>query len=90
VSRLRSAFRAVGLAETLIVVAAAPVICSTSTPAAVDVHRFARLVEEARRGAPRPVPGRFVEGCGSRPGAGRVRRPRVRLGISGNGWTSCA
>jgi predicted ATPase/DNA-binding SARP family transcriptional activator len=55
VSRLRSAFRAVGLAETLIV-SRRPGYLLDVDPATVDVHRFARLVEEARRGAPDRYP----------------------------------
>jgi DNA-binding SARP family transcriptional activator len=50
VSRLRSAFRAVGLPETL-VVSRRPGYLLDVDPDGVDVHRFARLIDEARRGA---------------------------------------
>ena len=49
VSRLRSAFRAVGLPETL-VVSRRPGYLLDVDPGTVDVHRFTRLVDEARRG----------------------------------------
>ena len=50
VSRLRSALRAVGLPESL-VVAQRPGYRLDVDPSAVDVHRFLRLVEQARRSA---------------------------------------
>jgi predicted ATPase/DNA-binding SARP family transcriptional activator len=50
VSRLRSAFRTVGLPETL-VVSRRPGYLLEVDPDTVDVHRFTRLLHEARRGA---------------------------------------
>ncbi len=57
VSRLRAAFRAAGLPESL-VVARRPGYLLDVDPQAVDVHRFARLVDQARR-ADGPAAGRW-------------------------------